>query len=94
MRGGFAFFGLNFDEEAGAATEVLILRACIVQGSQQSGLRRCGTGAVSRITCYLERSPLEDRLHHLAACGHVLAVRVPFVAWTSGSVHPEPVEGL
>ena len=33
--GGFAFFGLNFGEEAGAATEVWILRACIVQGSQQ-----------------------------------------------------------
>ena len=32
---GFAFFGLNFGEEAGAATEVWILRACIVQGSQQ-----------------------------------------------------------
>ena len=31
--GGFAFFGLNFGEEAGAATEVWILRACIVQGS-------------------------------------------------------------
>lgn len=31
----FAFFGLNFGEEAGAATEVWILRACIVQGSQQ-----------------------------------------------------------
>jgi len=33
--GGFAFFGLNFGEEAGAATEVWILRACIVQGLQQ-----------------------------------------------------------
>ena len=33
--GSFAFFGLNFGEEAGAATEVWILRACIVQGSQQ-----------------------------------------------------------
>ena len=32
---GFAFFGLNFGEEAGAATEVWILRACIVQGTQQ-----------------------------------------------------------
>jgi len=32
---GFVFFGLNFGEEAGAATEVWILRACIVQGSQQ-----------------------------------------------------------
>ncbi|KAJ7777588.1 modular protein with glycoside hydrolase family 13 and glycosyltransferase family 5 domains [Mycena maculata] len=32
---GFAFFGLNFGEEAGAATEVWTLRACIVQGSQQ-----------------------------------------------------------
>lgn len=32
---GFAFFGLNFGEEAGAATEVWILRACVVQGSQQ-----------------------------------------------------------
>ena len=32
---GFAFFGLNFGEEAGAATEEWILRACIVQGSQQ-----------------------------------------------------------
>jgi alpha-1,3-glucan synthase len=31
----FALFGLNFGEEAGAATEVWILRACIVQGSQQ-----------------------------------------------------------
>ncbi|EGO18524.1 glycoside hydrolase family 13/glycosyltransferase family 5 protein [Serpula lacrymans var. lacrymans S7.9] len=31
----FAFFGLNFGEEAGAATEVWTLRACIVQGSQQ-----------------------------------------------------------
>ena len=30
-----AFFGLNFGEEAGAATEVWILRACIVQGTQQ-----------------------------------------------------------
>jgi len=32
---GFAFFSLNFGEEAGAATEVWILCACIVQGSQQ-----------------------------------------------------------
>ncbi|KAF9069108.1 modular protein with glycoside hydrolase family 13 and glycosyltransferase family 5 domains [Rhodocollybia butyracea] len=31
----FMFFGLNFGEEAGAATEVWMLRACIVQGSQQ-----------------------------------------------------------
>ncbi|KAF8121955.1 glycoside hydrolase family 13/glycosyltransferase family 5 protein [Boletus edulis] len=31
----FVFFGLNFGEEAGAATEVWALRACIVQGSQQ-----------------------------------------------------------
>lgn len=31
----FAFFGLNFGEEAGAAAQVWILRACIVQGSQQ-----------------------------------------------------------
>lgn len=31
----FAFFGLNFGEEAGAATEVWMLRACLVQGSQQ-----------------------------------------------------------
>jgi alpha-1,3-glucan synthase len=30
----FAFFSLNFGEEAGA-TEVRILRACIVQGTQQ-----------------------------------------------------------
>ena len=33
--GGFLFFGLNFGEEAGAATEVWIMRACIVQGLQQ-----------------------------------------------------------
>jgi hypothetical protein len=32
---GFIFFGLNFGEEAGAATEIWILRACIVQGLQQ-----------------------------------------------------------
>ncbi|ODN77465.1 hypothetical protein L202_04642 [Cryptococcus amylolentus CBS 6039] len=32
---GFLFFGLNFGEEAGAATEVWVLRACIVQGLQQ-----------------------------------------------------------
>ncbi|KAF8163338.1 modular protein with glycoside hydrolase family 13 and glycosyltransferase family 5 domains [Crassisporium funariophilum] len=32
---GFLFFGLNFGEEAGAATEVWTLRACVVQGSQQ-----------------------------------------------------------
>lgn len=32
---GFLFFGLNFGEEAGAATEVWSMRACIVQGSQQ-----------------------------------------------------------
>lgn len=32
---GFLFFGLNFGEEAGAATEVWIMRACIVQGLQQ-----------------------------------------------------------
>ncbi|KAF9052983.1 modular protein with glycoside hydrolase family 13 and glycosyltransferase family 5 domains [Panaeolus papilionaceus] len=32
---GFLFFSLNFGEEAGAATEVWTLRACIVQGSQQ-----------------------------------------------------------
>jgi alpha-1,3-glucan synthase len=32
---GFLFFGLNFGEEAGAATEVWITRACIVQGLQQ-----------------------------------------------------------
>ncbi|KIK57781.1 glycosyltransferase family 5 protein [Collybiopsis luxurians FD-317 M1] len=32
---GFLFFGLNFGEEAGAATEVWTFRACIVQGSQQ-----------------------------------------------------------
>ncbi|KAF9265419.1 glycoside hydrolase family 13/glycosyltransferase family 5 protein [Marasmius fiardii PR-910] len=31
----FAFFSLNFGEEAGAATDVWILRACMVQGSQQ-----------------------------------------------------------
>ncbi|KAF8274895.1 modular protein with glycoside hydrolase family 13 and glycosyltransferase family 5 domains [Lactarius quietus] len=31
----FIFFGLNFGEEAGAATEIWMLRACIVQGSQQ-----------------------------------------------------------
>ncbi|KAN0123743.1 glycosyltransferase [Russula decolorans] len=31
----FLFFGLNFGEEAGAATEIWMLRACIVQGSQQ-----------------------------------------------------------
>lgn len=31
----FAFFGLNFGEEAGAATEVWVFRAVIVQGSQQ-----------------------------------------------------------
>lgn len=31
----FIFFGLNFGEEAGAAAEVWILRACVVQGSQQ-----------------------------------------------------------
>ncbi|KAF8306355.1 glycoside hydrolase family 13 and glycosyltransferase family 5 protein [Clavulina sp. PMI_390] len=31
----FTFFGLNFGEEAGAATEVWALRACIVQGAQQ-----------------------------------------------------------
>ena len=29
------FFGLNFGEEAGAATEVWILRTCIVRGTQQ-----------------------------------------------------------
>ncbi|EPT06178.1 hypothetical protein FOMPIDRAFT_68356 [Fomitopsis schrenkii] len=32
---GFLFFGLNFGEEAGAATEIWMMRACIVQGSQQ-----------------------------------------------------------
>ena len=32
---GFLFFGLNFGEEAGSATEVWITRACIVQGAQQ-----------------------------------------------------------
>ena len=32
---GFLFFGLNFGEEAGAATEIWITRACIVQGLQQ-----------------------------------------------------------
>lgn len=31
----FTFFGLNFGEEAGAATEVWAMRACIVQGLQQ-----------------------------------------------------------
>ncbi|KAI0703620.1 glycoside hydrolase family 13 and glycosyltransferase family 5 protein [Cytidiella melzeri] len=31
----FLFFGLNFGEEAGAATEVWMLRAVVVQGSQQ-----------------------------------------------------------
>ncbi|KZO95858.1 glycosyltransferase family 5 protein [Calocera viscosa TUFC12733] len=31
----FLFFGLNFGEEAGAATEVWTMRACVVQGSQQ-----------------------------------------------------------
>ncbi|EMD38388.1 bifunctional glycoside hydrolase family 13 glycosyltransferase family 5 protein [Gelatoporia subvermispora B] len=31
----FCFFGLNFGEEAGAATEVWTMRACMVQGSQQ-----------------------------------------------------------
>ncbi|KAG1787255.1 uncharacterized protein HD556DRAFT_1521457 [Suillus plorans] len=31
----FIFFGLNFGEEAAATTEVWILRACSVQGSQQ-----------------------------------------------------------
>ncbi|BEJ00050.1 hypothetical protein CcaverHIS631_0410920 [Cutaneotrichosporon cavernicola] len=32
---GFLFFGLNFGEEAGAAAEVWIMRACVVQGLQQ-----------------------------------------------------------
>lgn len=32
----FIFFGLNFGEEAGAATEVWMMRACIVQGSQST----------------------------------------------------------
>ncbi|KAF5383371.1 hypothetical protein D9757_008431 [Collybiopsis confluens] len=32
---GFSFFALNFGEEAGAATQVWVYRACIVQGSQQ-----------------------------------------------------------
>lgn len=32
---GFLFFGCNFGEEAGAATEVWVMRACIVQGLQQ-----------------------------------------------------------
>lgn len=32
---GFLFFGCNFGEEAGAATEVWALRACMVQGLQQ-----------------------------------------------------------
>ncbi|RXK40574.1 alpha-1,3-glucan synthase [Tremella mesenterica] len=32
---GFLFFGLNFGDEAGAATEVWVTRACIVQGLQQ-----------------------------------------------------------
>ena len=32
---GFLFFGLNFGEEAGAATEIWITRAGIVQGLQQ-----------------------------------------------------------
>lgn len=32
---GFLQFGLNFGEEAGAETQVWILRACIVQGLQQ-----------------------------------------------------------
>ncbi|KAG6856082.1 hypothetical protein H0H87_007521 [Tephrocybe sp. NHM501043] len=32
---GFLFFGLNFGEEAGAASDVWTLRACVVQGSQQ-----------------------------------------------------------
>ena len=31
----FTFFGLSFSEEVGAATEVWILCACIVQGTQQ-----------------------------------------------------------
>ncbi|KAI0035090.1 glycoside hydrolase family 13 and glycosyltransferase family 5 protein [Vararia minispora EC-137] len=31
----FCFFGLNFGEEAGASTETWMLRACIVQGTQQ-----------------------------------------------------------
>jgi alpha-1,3-glucan synthase len=31
----FAFFGLNFGEEAGASTETWMMRACVVQGSQQ-----------------------------------------------------------
>lgn len=32
---GFLFFGLNFGDEAGSATEVWVTRACIVQGLQQ-----------------------------------------------------------
>lgn len=32
---GFLFFGLNFGDEAGAATEIWVVRACIVQGLQQ-----------------------------------------------------------
>jgi glycogen synthase len=32
---GFLFFGLNFGDEAGAATEIWVTRACIVQGLQQ-----------------------------------------------------------
>lgn len=32
---GFLFFGLNFGDEAGSATEVWVTRACVVQGLQQ-----------------------------------------------------------
>ncbi|ORX40442.1 hypothetical protein BD324DRAFT_677915 [Kockovaella imperatae] len=32
---GFLFFGLNFGDEAGSATEVWVVRACVVQGLQQ-----------------------------------------------------------
>jgi len=47
--GGFAFFGLDFGEKvSGAATEVWILRACIVQGSRQvSGFPCSGTGVMT-----------------------------------------------
>lgn len=40
---GFLFFGLNFGEEAGAATEVWVTRACIVQGLQQIWGKFCPT---------------------------------------------------
>ena len=90
---GFAFFGLSFGEEAGATTEVWILRACIVQGLQQiwvAALWFRGDNVSGRPArpWPLERSLLVGWIVFvvLASCGFVPLVHVPPIVRASWSV--------